>query len=106
MKVKVLKKEESKFFPRVEAVFEIEYAGKTPSRQEISSEIAKTLGQDEKLVIIKKIKSKYGEQVCVVEANIYLDEKAMKDIENEYILKRNNKLSEEKPEEKKEEKGE
>ncbi len=106
MKVKVLNKEESKFFPRVEGIFEVEYAGATPSRKELASEISKALGHDEKLIIIRKVKSKYGEQICTVEASLYLDEKSMKSIEKEFLLKKNNKLEEKKEEGKTEEKGE
>ncbi len=106
MKVKVLNKEESKFFPRVEGIFEVEYAGATPSRKELASEISKALGHDEKLIIIRKVKSKYGEQICTVEASLYLDEKSMKSIEKEFLLKKNNKIEEKKEEGKTEEKGE
>ncbi len=96
MKVKVLNKEESKFFPRVEGIFEIEYAGATPSRKELALEISKALGHDEKLIIIRKVKSKYGEQICTVEASLYLDEKSMKSIEKKFLLKKNGKLEEKK----------
>ncbi len=96
MKVKVLNKEESKFFPRVEGIFEVEYAGATPSRKELASEISKAVGHDEKLIIIRRVKSKYGEQICSVEASLYLDEKSMKNIEKEFLLKKNNKIEEKK----------
>ncbi len=103
MKVKVVKKEESSFFPMVKGVFDVEYAGGTPSKKELAAEIAKSIGRDEKLVIIKKVSSKYGEQECRVEANIYLDENTLNSMEKKYLLKRNGRIQEKKEEAKQEE---
>lgn len=103
MKIKVVKKEESRFFPMVKGLFEVEYAGATPAKKELAAEISKAIGRDEKLVIIKKVSSKYGEQECMVEANIYLNENAMNSMEKNYLLKRNGKIQEKKEEAKQEE---
>ncbi len=102
MDVKVIKKEESKLFPRVEVLLQIEFAGPIPPREEVRKEVSKKLGVNENLVVIDEIKGVYGERVCKVNARVYTDEKSIKELEPEHLIKRN-KLFEEKKEEKKEE---
>ena len=102
MDVKVIKKEESKLFPRVEVLLQIEFAGPIPLREEVRKEVSKKLGVNENLVVIDEIKGVYGERVCKVSARVYTDKKSIKELEPEYLIKRN-KLFEEEKEEKKEE---
>ncbi len=99
MDVKVIKKEESKLFPRVEVLLQIEFAGPIPPREEVRKEVSKKLGVNENLVVIDEIKGVYGERVCKVSARVYTDEKSIKELEPEHLIKRN-KLFEEKKEDK------
>ena len=99
MDVKVIKKEESKLFPRVEVLLQIEFAGPIPPREEVRKEVSKKLGVNENLVVIDEIKGVYGERVCKVSVRVYTDEKSIKELEPEHLIKRN-KLFEEKKEDK------
>ncbi len=105
MDVKVIKKEESKLFPRVEGIFKVDFAGKTPSRLEVKAEVSKFLGVNTDLVVIKEIKSIYGENTCVVKARVYMDKNALKKLEPEYTLKRNQLINKEKGNAEKKEEG-
>ena len=80
--MKIISKEKSKLLDRTEVKAELSHIGKpTPSNNEIKKEIAKELKADEGLVIIKEIKTKYGEGTSLVLAFAYDNLEELKKLE-------------------------
>jgi ribosomal protein S24E len=104
MNIQIIKDEKKPLLKRRELTGKIGYEGKTPARLEIRKELAKAVNAKEELVIVKKVKPDYGSQSAKMEANIYDDEKTMKEVEQNYMLVRHG--AGEKKEEQKEEKEE
>jgi len=61
----------------------------TPSRAEFREEIAKLLGVDKNLVVIKNLKTEFGTNTTYAEVYVYSNKEKMLEIEPKYILKRN-----------------
>lgn len=87
--MEVLKNFDNKLFDRKEVVVSIENDGATLSREDAKKQIAKKLKVEEKFVVVRKINTKFGDRVVLVEANIYEDEAIMKRLTPQYLLKRN-----------------
>jgi len=79
MELKVLNKKEEPLLSRIRVESEIIFEKATPSEQEVKSNLAKTLGKDEKLLDVKGIYTQYGLKKAKVLCYAY---------ENEDILKR------------------
>jgi ribosomal protein S24E len=101
MDIQILADEKKPLFKRRELAGKIGYECKTPARLEIRKELAKKLNVKEELVIVQRVKPDYGTQSAKLEARVYDDEKAMKELEYNYMLVRHGMG--EKKEEKKEE---
>jgi len=104
MNIQVLSDEKKPLFKRREITAKLGYEDKTPSRLEIRKELAKKLRVKEELVVVKRIKPAYGTPLAGLEINIYDDEKALKELEDKYMVNRH--LAKEKKEAVKEEKKE
>lgn len=88
MNVQVLTDEKNALFKRRELTARLGYDNKTPKRLEIRKELAKKLGAKEELIVVNRIKPDYGTPAARLEFNIYDDEKALKELEGEHVLKR------------------
>ena len=60
MELKVINKKEEPLLSRIKVEAEIAFEKATPSRAEIKSQVAKDVGKDEKLVVVKSIYTTYG----------------------------------------------
>ncbi len=97
MKVTVLKERDTPLLARKRVTLEAEYGSATPSRLDLKKEVAKKLSADDKLVILKHIYTRFGKQKAKIIAHIYSDEKEMKRLENDVLVKKH--FKEEKKEE-------
>ena len=88
MNIQVITDEKNPLFKRREITAKLGYEDKTPSRLEIRKEVAKKLGTKEELVVIKRITPDYGTPAAKCEANIYDDEKSLKELEEEHMVNR------------------
>ncbi len=80
---------------RKEYIFEVVHEAKsTPSRAVLREEIAKLIGVDKDLGVVRRIKTEFGTNIARVEVHIYSDHEKMMEIEPRYILKRNQIISE------------
>lgn len=100
MNIQITKDEKKPLLKRRELEGKLGYEDKTPKRMDVRKELAKKLNVKEELVVVKRVKPDYGTQSAHMEFYVYDDEKAMKDIEHEYMMVRNGAA---KKEEKKEE---
>lgn len=77
MDLKIKSENEKRLFSRKEIVFESK-ENVTPSYEQLKAEIAKLLKTEDKLVVIKKIKHRYGTSKVLVNAYAYNNEEAYK----------------------------
>ena len=76
---------------------------KTPQRKEVLKKVAAMLGVNEKLVAVDTINQDFGKHNCVAYLKVYDDIKYLKQLEQEYKIKRTGSLEEPKKEEKSDE---
>ena len=103
MELKVINKKEEPLLSRIKVEAEIAFEKATPSRAEIKSQVAKDVGKDEKLVVVKSIYTTYGLKKAKNVSYVYENEDSLKRIEVEKKKKTGKK--EEKPKEEKAESG-
>jgi ribosomal protein S24E len=102
MDLKIINKKEEPLLSRTRVEAEIVFEKSTPSREEIKSKLAKDVGKDEKLVIVKSIYTKYGLKKATNLSYVYENEESLKRIEpktKEKTGKKKEEKSEEKPQE-------
>lgn len=81
MDIKIIQEKDSQLLNRKEYWLEVDYPDKTPSNIELKKELASKFNTKEELVAIKHINQVYGKKTAKVEANIYKDEKTLKETE-------------------------
>jgi ribosomal protein S24E len=99
MKVSIISKEQNPLIKRREVKFSVDHSdiGGTPSRVEVSKQLASMLKAKSELVFVKNMATKTGSMAAVGEATVYDTMEQAKLIEPEHVLARNN--APEKPEE-------
>jgi ribosomal protein S24E len=100
MKVSIISKEQNPLIKRREVKFSVDHSdmGGTPSRVEVSKQLASMLKAKSELVFVKNMATKTGSMAAVGEATVYDTMEQAKLIEPEHVLARN-KAPEKKPEE-------
>ena len=91
MKINIIEEKKEPLIPRVSYLINVEYEGKTPSREDLKKELSKILKSDEKLIIIKKIMNEFRKTTCKLDVLVYQDEKTLRMFETEQSIKRNTK---------------
>ncbi len=95
MEVTILKKEERPIVSRTVVEAEVSFPGKTtPSRLSICENIAKKLKHKPELTVVRHIYTEYGDSKAVAIAHLYQDEKSMKTLESDKLLKKHEKKEE------------
>ncbi|MEM4389193.1 MAG: hypothetical protein QXG98_00845 [Candidatus Micrarchaeia archaeon] len=100
MEITITSQKDNPLFGRKEIAFEIRHKGATPSRQVIKAALAQKLGIDPKLIVIGKVRQRFGLSGVTGTANVYADEKDVA-VERKYRLARDTGVKG-KPKEKKE----
>ncbi len=95
MEIEILQNRENKLVERVEVEFRVHHPGKpTPSRREVLEELAKKLGSDPELVVIRRISTPHGRTYSSCLAHVYKSKERMLSVEPRYILERGKKKEE------------
>ena len=81
MELKILSEEEAPLLSRRKIVADATFSGATPSKKEVWKQLASALKTDEKLVVVKNIRTSFGNQQARVVALQYTSEEEMKRIE-------------------------
>ncbi|MDR2944599.1 MAG: 30S ribosomal protein S24e [Methanosarcinales archaeon] len=89
MEIKIVTDLDNKLLNRKELDFTVEYEGPTPSRADVRKKLAALLNKDVNLVLVHNMESEYGHQLVKGYAKVYESADRMKQIEAEYVLKRN-----------------
>ncbi len=90
MNLNIVKEIENQLIGRKELKLVAEHPNSpTPSRKDLLKTIAAKLGKDEKLLVIRKIKSCFGKPVSYIYVHLYNDPKDVFKWEPKYVLERN-----------------
>lgn len=89
MDIKILKDKENPLLNRRELDFIVKYEGSTSSRNDVRDKLAAMLNAPLELLVIQRIKTEYGMKEGKGYAKIYENAERMKEVELEYVLKRN-----------------
>ena len=115
MDLKITEKKDEPLLSRIKLTAEINFETATPSYEEVKKKLASALNNDEKLIVIKNIYTKFGIKKADLFAYIYNNKEAMEKIEPKQKEKKKAKVekpvkkperAKEKTEEKKETKEE
>lgn len=77
MDITIKTQNENPLLSRKEITARLSFEGNTPKRKDVQVELAKKAKVDEKLLIIKKIDTKYGETSATITAYSYSSEEIM-----------------------------
>lgn len=77
MDLTIKTQKENPLLSRKEIIAKVNFEGSTPKRKDIQAEVAKKAKLDDKLLIIKKIDTKFGECSAEVTAYAYSSEEIM-----------------------------
>ena len=83
MELKIINKRDEPLLSRTKIEAEMVFEKTTPSRTEVKSKLAKNLGKDEKLVVVRSIYTSYGLKKAKNIAYVYENEASLKRIEAE-----------------------
>lgn len=89
MDIRITKDNKNLLLNRRELDFVVRYEGSTPSRNDVKNKLAAMLNAPLELLIVQRIKTEYGMQEAKGYAKLYEDAARMKEVELEYVLKRN-----------------
>ncbi len=81
MELKIINKKEEPLLSRTRVEAEIAFENATPSKAEIKTQLAKDVGKDEKLVVVKGIYNSYGLKKAKNVSYVYENEDSLKKIE-------------------------
>ena len=79
--MEILEKVEEPLLSRIAVKASVVFEAATPSTEEVAKQIASALKKDEKLVVVKKIATTYGEKKADIDAVVYDSEEAKNKIE-------------------------
>jgi small subunit ribosomal protein S24e len=91
MKVNIISEKNNPLLKRRELTLSIEHtqAGGTPTRTEVSKQIASLLKTNPQLVYVKNLETKTGTMEAISEANVYDSMEQAKLVEPKHIIARN-----------------
>jgi len=89
MDIRILKDKNNALLNRRELDFIVKYEGSTPSRNDVRNKLAAMLNAPLELLVVQRIKTEYGLQEGKGYAKLYENADRMKEVELEYVMKRN-----------------
>lgn len=99
LELNITDKKEEKLLSRLKVEGKLKFEGSsTPSNDQVRELIAKNLGKDDKLVVVKNIYTKYGAASADVLAYVYDNERKLKELEK--VNKKSKEKKEAAPKEK------
>src|SRR3989338_1456729 len=81
MELSINEKKDNGLLSRTEICGTLSFQNATPSNADVAKNLASKLAADEKLVVVKKIKTKFGAKSADLCAYVYKDASALKRIE-------------------------
>jgi ribosomal protein S24E len=88
MQLKIINKKDDPLLSRCRVESEISFEKSTPPEEEIKDELAKALGKDKKLIVLKHVYNEYGLKKANGMAYVYENEESLKRIERQKKAKK------------------
>ncbi len=89
VEVEIEQEKENKLMHRSELTLRVDHEGEgTPSREELSGEIANLVNSSRNEIVIDKIDTAFGKEESIVEVRVYDDEKYIEEYERKYFQER------------------
>ena len=98
MKTKTVERKENKLLGREEIMMELEYEGPTPKIDEMRNAVIAEFAFSPENFVIRENVPLAGTHKLILMVHYYKDKARMKEVEPEYILKRNKLVEEQKKE--------
>ena len=95
MKVEIVGEKENPLLERREVEFTVIPEGGSETYEAVRKKIAAMLDLNENAFVIQHMKPQFGKKVYKGFLKVYKDEKAMKSVEEKYVLRRNGLLGDE-----------
>jgi small subunit ribosomal protein S24e len=89
MDIDIISEEENPMLHRTDVRFELHHEDATPSRLSVRDSLAAMLNKDAEEVIIRALDTKFGLRQTVGRARVYDSPDHARDVEQDYMLKRN-----------------
>lgn len=87
--MRIEKDEENKLLSRRSVLAVEDDTSVTLSRKEAKTKVAKLLGVEEDLVIVKRVFNKYGSSKSYIDCKVYESKEALQKFAKEHLIKRN-----------------
>lgn len=88
MKIEVRSTKKDAILSREEIAADLFFEGHTPSRIDVHREMAKKLGVPQELIVIKGVKTQFGEEKATVLVHKYESKDILEQLEPAYVKKR------------------
>jgi ribosomal protein S24E len=88
MELNIITNEKNELLGRSEIVAEVDQK-LIPSRDEVTTNLAAQLNVEKSKIIVQKIANDFGKSKKTITAKVYDSEEVMKNVEREYMLKKN-----------------
>lgn len=95
MKIEVLEEKENSLLERKEVYFKVIPEGGSEKYEDVRKKVAAMLDLDKNKFVIQYMKPQFGKKEYKGFLKIYKDEKNMRSVEENYVLKRNGLIGEE-----------
>lgn len=102
MEVEVISTTDNKLLDRKEVNAVVRFDGATPTRADIRQSVATKIGLNPDMMVLNSVVNEFGKKEVRIIAHAYNDMKKLKEVEPEYIRKRDN-VGVDKPKEEKKE---
>ena len=91
MKIDIISKDQNNLMKRKEIMFSVDHVknGGTPSRVEITNQLASLLKTKSELIFVNNLKTKTGTMFAIGEANVYGSILDAKQMEPKHLISRN-----------------
>ena len=96
MEIEIKKKEHKPLLKRTEVEAQITFHGATPTKKEVIAAVAKASGAKKEMVIVRQVKTVFGNQSAGVTALIYDDRAVLEKFERPSMIKKHTEQLEKK----------
>ncbi len=89
MNLEIVKQEKNQLLKVTDVRARLSFEGATPSKQQVVKALAAAVKAKEELIIVRHIRTDYGEQAADVRALVYADKKSLEKLERRSMIKKN-----------------
>ncbi|MFH1649828.1 MAG: hypothetical protein ABIA93_04725 [Candidatus Woesearchaeota archaeon] len=88
MEISITSKEKHPLLHRTDIKASVRFEGPTPNRKELRKEITKVLNAKDELLVLKHIKSQFGNHIAILTLALYDDVKTLEQLEHKRVIEK------------------